>query len=134
MVEETQDLGGKSGFARARDNMNKDIQVSISQKDDVSILQIKGDVTAISGEAIEEAYQKVSMDGAKKILLYFDKDGYINSGGIAILIGIASESRKNEQRIRITGLSPHFQKIFNMVGLTKYTEIFQTEELALRGF
>ena len=114
--------------------MNKDIQVSISQKDDVSILQIKGDVTAISGETIEEAYQKVSMDGAKKILLYFDKDGYINSGGIAILIGIASESRKNEQRIRITGLSPHFQKIFNMVGLTKYTEIFQTEELALRGF
>ncbi len=114
--------------------MNKDIQVSISQKDDVSILQIKGDVTAISGETIEEAYQKVSTDGAKKILLYFDADGYINSGGIAILIGIASESRKNEQRIRITGLSPHFQKIFNMVGLTKYTEIFQTEELALKGF
>ncbi len=114
--------------------MNKDIQVAISQKDDVSILQIKGDVTANSGETIEEAYQNVSKDGAKKILLYFDKEGYINSGGIAILIGIASESRKNEQRIRMTGLSPHFQKIFNMVGLTKYTEIFQTEELALKGF
>ena len=114
--------------------MNKDIKVSISQKDDVSILQIKGDVTAISGETIEEAYQKVNINGAKKILLYFDKDAYINSGGIAILIGIASESRKNEQRIRITGLSAHFQKIFNMVGLTKYTEIFLTEELALKDF
>ena len=114
--------------------MNKEINVSISHKDDVSILNIKGDVTATTGETIEEAYQKVSTGGAKKILLYFDKDGYINSGGIAILIGIASESRKNEQRIRITGLSPHFQKIFNMVGLTKYTEIFQTEELALKDF
>jgi hypothetical protein len=29
---------------------------------------IKGDVTAITGESIEEAYQKVSTDGAKKIL------------------------------------------------------------------
>jgi anti-anti-sigma factor len=114
--------------------MNKEIQVSISQKDDVSILNIQGDVTAISGETIEEAYQKVNTNGAKKILLYFDKDGYINSGGIAILIGIASESRKNEQKIRITGLSAHFQKIFNMVGLTKYTEIFPTEELALKDF
>ena len=114
--------------------MNKEIQVSISQKDDVSILNIKGDVTAMSGETIEEAYSKVSTEGVKKILLYFDKDGYINSGGIAILIGVASESRKNEQRIRITGSSPHFQKIFNMVGLTKYTEIFQTEELALKDF
>ena len=114
--------------------MNKDIQVSISQKDDVSILNIKGDITAITGESIEEAYQMVSKGGAQKILLYFDKDGYINSGGIAILIGIASESRKNGQTVRLTGLSGHFQKIFNMVGLTKYTEIFQTEELALKDF
>jgi anti-anti-sigma factor len=114
--------------------MNKDIEVSISRKEDVSILNIKGDVTAISGETIEQAYQKVSTDGAKKILLYFDKDGYINSGGIAILIGIVSEGRKKEQRIRMTGLSSHFQKIFDMVGLTKYTEIFQTEELALKDF
>ena len=113
---------------------NKDIEISISKKDDVSIINIKGDVTSITGEAIEDAYQKVSTDGAKKILLYFDKDGYINSGGIAILIGIASESRKKEQKIRITGLSSHFQKIFDMVGLTKYTEIFATEELALKEF
>jgi anti-anti-sigma factor len=112
----------------------KDIEISISKKDGVSIINIKGDVTAITGEAIEDAYQKVSTDGAKKILLYFDKDGYINSGGIAILIGVASESRKKEQKIRITGLSSHFQKIFDMVGLTKYTEIFQTEELALKDF
>jgi len=114
--------------------MNKDIQVSISQKVDVSILQIEGDVTAITGESIEEAYQKVTTAGARKILLYFDKDGYINSGGIAILIGIASESRKNGQTVRMTGLSDHFQKILNMVGLTKYTEIFPTEELALKDF
>ena len=85
-MKKLRDLGMKSGFTRAREDMNKDIQVSISHKDDVSILEIKGDVTAITGESIEEAYQRVSTDGAKKILLYFDKDGYINSGGIAILI------------------------------------------------
>jgi anti-anti-sigma factor len=113
---------------------NKDIEISISKKDDVSIINIKGDVTAITGEAIEHAYHKLSTDGAKKILLYFDKDDYINSGGIAILIGVASESIKNQQKIRITGLSSHFQKIFHMVGLTKYTEIFPSEELALKDF
>ena len=112
--------------------MNRDIQLSISQKDEVSILYIKGDLTAVTGETIEEAYKNISNAGTKKILFHFDKDGYINSGGIAILIGIASESRKNEQTIRMTGLSSHFQKIFNMVGLTKYTEIFPTEELALK--
>jgi anti-anti-sigma factor len=116
------------------DMTNRDIEISVSKKDDVSIINIKGDVTATTGEAIEDAYQKVSADGANKILLYFDKDGYINSGGIAVLIGVASESMKNKQKIRITGLSSHFQKIFHMVGLTKYTEIFPSEESALKGF
>ena len=114
--------------------MNKDIEISLSNKDDVAMIHIKGDVTANSGGIIEEAYQKISADGAKKILLCFDEEGYINSGGIAILIGIASESRKTAQKIRMTGLSSHFQKIFNMVGLTKYAEVFPTQELALKDF
>jgi anti-anti-sigma factor len=114
--------------------MNKDIEVSISSKNDVSIISMKGDVTAITGVKIEEAYQKVSKDGAKKILLFFDRGGYINSGGIAILIGIAAESRENDQTIRITGLSDHFQKVFHMMGLTKYTAIFPSEEAALKDF
>jgi len=114
--------------------MNKDIEVFISNKNDVSIIAIKGDVTANTGEAIEKAYQKVSSDGAKKLLLCFDKDCYLNSGGIAFLIGIAAESREKAQTIRMAGLSDHFKKIFHMMGLTKYTEIFPTEESALKDF
>ena len=114
--------------------MNKDIEILISNKGDVSIINIKGDVTAMTGMRIEDAYQKVSTNGAQKILLCFNKESYINSGGIAILIGIAAETKGNNQTIRITGLSDHFQKIFHMVGLTKYTEIFPSEESALEGF
>ena len=55
-------------------------------------------------------------------------------GGIAVLIGILSESRKKEQAVRMTGLSAHFQKIFAMVGLTKYAQIHLSEEAALADF
>ncbi len=114
--------------------MSKDIEVSTRVKGEVSIIDIKGDVTTLTGQPIEDAYKEVSNTGAKKILLYFDKKAYINSGGIAILIGMVSKNRKKGQVIRATGLSDHFQKIFKMVGLTKYTEIFQTEEAALEKF
>ncbi len=114
--------------------MSDEIEISVSQKAGVFIIHIKGDVTAVSGEAVETAYKETSDAGARKILLHFDKDCYINSGGIAFLIGITAESRNNSQIIRITGLSDHFQKIFNMVGLTKYTEIFPSEEEALESF
>jgi anti-anti-sigma factor len=114
--------------------MSKDIEVTLSQKDDVWILSIVGDVTPLTGEAVEEAYRKAAAGGARKILLRFNGENYINSGGIAILIGITAESRAAGQAIRITGLSDHFRKIFSMVGLSKYAQVFLTEEEALRGF
>jgi anti-anti-sigma factor len=114
--------------------MAKAQEISIRPNGDVSVIDIKGDVTAPTGQPIEDAYHQVTAVGAKKILLVFDSDCYINSGGIAILIGILSESRKKEQTVRMTGLSAHFQKIFAMVGLTKYAQIRPSEEAALADF
>jgi anti-anti-sigma factor len=101
---------------------------------DVSVIDIKGEVTAVTAQPIEEAYRRVTTDGAKKILMAFATDCYINSGGIAILIGVLAESKKKAQAVRMTGLTPHFQKIFSMVGLTRYAQIHPSEEAALTGF
>lgn len=114
--------------------MAKDLEIAIRPKGGVSAIDIRGDVTAVTAQPIEDAYQKVTAAGAKKILLVFASDCYINSGGIAILIGILSETKKKEQVLRITGLSQHFQKIFAMVGITKYAQIFPSEDAALADF
>jgi len=34
----------------------------------------------------------------------------------------------------MSGLSQHFQKIFRMVGLAQYVDIYQDEDEAIRGF
>jgi anti-anti-sigma factor len=114
--------------------MNRDLEISIRRNGTVSILDIKGDFTATTGGLVEEAYQQVTKEGVKKILLAFAGDNYINSAGIAVLISITADSRDKEQTIRITGLSDHFYKIFDMVGLTRYVTIFPSEEAALEGF
>src|SRR2546425_3905610 len=114
--------------------MAKAQEISIRPKGDVSVIDVKGEVTAATGQPIEDAYHKVTAAGAKKILLAFAPDCYINSGGIAILIGILSETRKKEQVIRMTGLSQHFQKIFSMVGITKYAQVFPSEDAAVADF
>jgi anti-anti-sigma factor len=114
--------------------MNHAIEISTRKRGEIAIIDIKGDLTAVTGERVEEVYQQISADGSTKIMLCFDKDCYINSGGIAILIGMVSESIDREQVIRIAGLSEHFQKIFAMVGLTRYADVFASEEAALEGF
>ena len=114
--------------------MSKELRLEITTKGDVAVGSIKGDLTAVNGGSVEDAYQGMTRDGVRKILFLFGKDCYINSGGIAILIGIASAGRKNGQAIRVAGLSEHFRKIFHMMGLTKYVAIFSTEEEALKDF
>ena len=82
----------------------------------------------LSEPFLEEAYKNANDQGANKILLKFDQDAYINSGGIAVLIQLLAETKKNNQQIAITGLSNHFKKIFNMVGITKFARIYDTVE------
>lgn len=99
----------------------------------VTILDIRGDITAFSESSLGEAYRKASEQGAGKLLLKIEKEAYINSGGIAVLIQILAQTRRNDQRIAITGISEHFKKIFNMVGITKFAEIFDSTEAAIQA-
>ena len=114
--------------------MSKDIQVSTNQKGDIAVIIIKGDVTADTGGNIDRAYQEEFIINSPKLLFEFDKDCYINSGGLAFLIDIASQGRKNNQKINAFGLSDHFQKIFHMIGITRCIKLFPSEEAAVENF
>ena len=109
-------------------------QFQLEQQNDITLLHIRGDITAQSETVIHEAYKKAYEQGtAPKILIQFEEDAYINSGGIAILIQILALTRKNNQAVGITGLSEHFQKIFTMVGIAKYAGIYNTTAEALEA-
>ena len=114
--------------------MSKTPEITTRLRGEASVIDIRGEVTALTGQALEDAYHRASGAGAAKILLVFGADCYINSGGIAVLIGILGESRKKGQAVRMCGLTPHFQKIFAMVGLTKYAQIHPSEDAALKDF
>ena len=111
--------------------MTDDIQVAVRFERGATIINLAGDVTTFAEEAINQAYHDASSDGARNIIFNFREDDYINSAGIAILIGIVTEARKRDQRLLMTGLSDHFQKIFRMVGLTQYADLYPTLEEAL---
>lgn len=111
--------------------MSDEIQVSVREENNAAVIDLVGDVTTFAEEAINQAYQSVSSDGVSNIIFNFRENDYINSAGIAILIGVVTEARKREQKLLMTGLSAHFQKIFRMVGLTQYADLYPTVEEAL---
>jgi anti-anti-sigma factor len=105
--------------------------IGIERRGDISILDVKGDVTSASEPFFAEAYKHPDVHGIGTILLKFDKDAYINSGGIAVVIQLLAETKRNGQKIGITGLSDHFKKIFHMMGITRFADIYPSKDEAL---
>jgi anti-anti-sigma factor len=106
-------------------------EITFEARGDVMLLDIRGDITAFSEPYLNEAYQKATDQGAEHILLKIEKDAYINSGGIAVLIQILAQTKIKKQRVGITGASVHNEKIFNILGITKFAKIYPSVENAL---
>ena len=108
-------------------------EILLEQLSAVTLLDIRGDITILSESFLNDAYEDANNQGAGKILLKFEEDAYINSGGISVLIQLLAKTEQNNQQIGIIGLSDHFTKIFNMVGITKFAKIYKTREDALEA-
>ena len=106
-------------------------EIKLEQRGSVTLLDIQGDITGFSEPFLNEAYKNADNQGASNILLKTERDIYINSGGIAVLIQILAQTKQNNQLIGITGISDHFKKIFSMVGITRFAKIYDTVDEAL---
>jgi anti-anti-sigma factor len=106
-------------------------EITLETQGSIVVFNIQGDITSFSEPFLNKAYKEASDRGTEKILLNVDEGAYINSGGIAVLIQILAQTKKNNQQIGITGLSDHFKKIFNMVGITKFANIHNSLESAI---
>lgn len=99
----------------------------------ITVLRFAGDITSASKAAVLGTYQGISQS-TKRILLDFSGVDYLNSSGIALIIQMMIAANKSSQTIQTFGLKPHFQKVFTMVGITKYTTLHPDEQSACAAF
>jgi len=93
------------------------------------VIEVRGNVTSRSEPFLVSAFDKVPHGG--RIVLHFDESSSINGAGIAVLIQLLSEGERRGTSMAIAGLSENFRKVFDMVGITKFAAIHDTEDQAL---
>ena len=97
----------------------------------VAVIRFEGDIASTSKDAVLGTYQSLPKATTKLILLDFTKVDYINSSGIALIIQLLIEAANSGQKVCAFGLSPHFVKVFTMVGITKYAGLFPSQDAAM---
>jgi anti-anti-sigma factor len=106
-------------------------RIGSSQMEGVTVLRVEGDITSLSEQTLTDAYEQATGEGVRKILMHFDRNSSINGAGIAILIQLLSKSKKRGQLVAITGVPENFKKIFDLVGITRFAEVFDHAEEAV---
>lgn len=108
----------------------EEIQVNLRLEDKLAVIDLSGDVTSLAEKKLLVAYDKAASQKVKCIVFNFSSVSYINSAGMSVMITLLTRSQNQGVALRAFGLSPHFQKIFDMVGLLKYIPHFDNENEA----
>jgi len=96
-----------------------------------SIIELNGDVTGFSENALMDAYSEASTGNAKTIILNFSGLEYMNSSGIGLLVTMLIRTQRQKQALLACGLSEHYGEIFKLTRLDEAIEIYSTEADAL---
>ena len=109
------------------------LSVRVRTKNGAAVVELSGDVDGSAETALRTGYKEATATGAETILLDFAGVGYINSTGIALIVGVLAEARKDKRKVIACGLSGHYREIFQVTRLSDFMPIFADEQEALAG-
>ena len=112
---------------------SKERQVEIRYRDDKAILDLYGEINAFADQALTTAYAEVEDHGTDTIVLNFENVEYINSTGIALIVEMLAQARKNKKNLVVFGLSDHYKEVFELTRLADFMTIYESEDNALAG-
>jgi anti-anti-sigma factor len=96
-----------------------------------AVIDLHGEIDAFAEGNLNVAYAQAEEQGADVILLNFSDVGYINSTGIALIVGLPARARKAHRRLLACGLSDHYVGIFQITRLIDFMSVFPDETSAL---
>lgn len=96
----------------------------------LATIVLHGDVNVAAESGLHAAYAEVAALGATAVLLDFSDTAYINSTGIALIVRLLADARRDRREVRACGLSPHYVEIFQITRLSDYMRIFDDQASA----
>jgi|SRR5436190_10632500 len=110
-----------------------ELDVAVRTKDGIAIMDLTGELDSSAEAALEAGYEEATGSGARSIVLNFAATDYINSTGIALIVGLLAQARSRGVEVKAYGLSDHYREIFEVTRLADFMTILDSETSALGG-
>ena len=103
-----------------------ELEARVSNDGERAVIELAGDIDRDAEAALDAAYSQV--ESAQTVVLDFTNVPYINSTGIAVIVGLLARARANRQTLEARGLSEHYRQIFEITRLADFMTILDAEE------
>jgi anti-anti-sigma factor len=104
-------------------------EARVSPAAETAVVELEGDVDSGAEAALEAAYAEATANGAARVVtLDFSRVGYINSTGIALLVGLLARGRRDRVELEARGLTDHYREIFEITRIADFVRILPDED------
>ena len=111
----------------------RELEVAVRTTDGGATLDLTGELNSSAEAALDAAYAEATEAGAVEIVLNFAPTEYINSTGIALIVGLLGQARSRGIEVKASGLSDHYREIFEITRLADFMTIVDNEHNAASG-
>jgi anti-sigma B factor antagonist len=109
----------------------KHLEATVRQEPSVAVIDLTGEINGFAQEALDAAYAEAEAKNPEAILLNFEDVDYINSTGIALIVGLLARARASKRRLLACNLSEHYVEIFNITRLSDFMSVLPDEVSAI---
>jgi anti-sigma B factor antagonist len=97
----------------------------------VVVLDLSGDLRADVRGDLEAAYADAAAREPQSVVLNLTDVGYMDSTGIALLVGLLARTRRDGRNLAAFGLSEHYREIFEITRLSEFIHVYDDEASAI---
>ncbi len=108
-------------------------EVAVRGEPAVAVMALEGNIDRDAMARLNQTYEEAVASDPKAVLLDFSNVGYINSTGIALIVGVLGRARAEGRRVLASGLTEHYTHIFTITRLSDFIQIFDDVDSAVDG-
>ena len=109
------------------------LEARVERDESGAIIRLAGRIDRDADATVARAYSSAVELDPSVVTLDFTNTGYINSTGIALIVRLLAEARRERREVRARGLSEHYREIFQITRLSDFMTIEEDVAVASGG-
>jgi anti-anti-sigma factor len=97
----------------------------------VVVLDLTGDLRGDARQDLDTAYADAAAREPQALVLNLSGVEYMDSTGIALLVGLLARTRRDGRELSAYGLSDHYREIFAITRLSEFIHVYDDEASAV---